>query len=116
MIAIAAPALRVATVIPRTCVVKRVASCNPAASSFAELILNPDDRRVMAVLNASEERFRFRCTDNDAILVFTVKAILNSLVDRNGRFSKSGEVHFSRKTYSFVIADSMTGFNARLPM
>jgi len=38
--------------------------------------------------------------------------MLNSLVDGNGRFSKSGEVHFSRKTYSFVIADSKVGFNA----
>jgi restriction endonuclease S subunit len=61
----------------------------------------------MAVLKASEDRFRFRCTDSDAIFVLTVKAILNSLVDRNGRFSKSGEVHFSRKTYSFVIADEI---------
>jgi hypothetical protein len=77
----------------------------PAASSLALLILNPDDRRVIAVLSESEDLFKFRCTERDAILVLTVKAILSSLVDRNGWLSKNGEVHFSRKTYSGVIDD-----------
>jgi hypothetical protein len=43
--------------------------------------------------------------------VFTVKAIFNSLVDRNGGFSDVGEVHFSRRTYNPGIDDLHIGFN-----
>jgi hypothetical protein len=44
-------------------------------------------------------------------LVFTVKAIFNSLVDRTGEFSEFGEVHFSRRTYSPAIDELESGFN-----
>lgn len=57
----------------------------------------------MAVLRESEERPRFLCTDNDAILVLTVKAIFNSSLIRTESSRTLGEVPFSRRTYTVII-------------
>jgi hypothetical protein len=45
--------------------------------------------------------------------VFTVKAIFNSLVDRNGGFSFIGEVPFSRRTYSLTIDEDAHRFSSQ---
>src|SRR5262249_35727866 len=68
-------ALRIATFMPRTCAFMRSAMPRPAASSLAELMRKPEDRRCIEVDSEFCEADRLRCAVSDATLVLMVADI-----------------------------------------
>src|SRR5699024_7931747 len=72
-------ALRLAWLRPLTCAVMRLAMAWPAASSAAELMRRPEDRRFMAVCSEFCERFRFRWATR-AVMLVLITDMLGSLV------------------------------------
>ena len=65
-------ALRVATFSPRTCEVRRLEICSPAASSLALLMRCPVDRRCNEVPSAVLLLSSWRHVNDDEMLVLTV--------------------------------------------
>ncbi|CSB42417.1 Uncharacterised protein [Vibrio cholerae] len=74
-------ALRTATPKPRLCTFKRLEICRPAASSFALLILYPEDRRSIDDCCALVALVKYRCAVIADTLVFTFTAIVVSPID-----------------------------------
>jgi hypothetical protein len=68
--------LRMATFMPRTCEFMRSAMARPAASSFAELIRRPDDRRCIDVASEACELDRLRWASIDAMLVLIERVMV----------------------------------------
>src|SRR5690606_6009083 len=77
-------AFLIATPIPRTWEFRRLEICRPAASSLAELIRLPVDRRSMEVARALEDLFRLRWAPIAVTLVLTVIAISKLSVEVSG--------------------------------
>src|SRR5690606_431426 len=73
-------ALRMATLRPRICVVKRSEIARPAASSLALLIRRPDDRRCRDVASWLPDTERLRCAFSDITLVLMTCAIVYLLL------------------------------------
>src|SRR5215831_14652317 len=65
-------ALRAAWLVPLICAVMRSEIESPAASSFAELMRKPDDRRWIAVDRSFWVRSALRCAVNDEMLVLMI--------------------------------------------
>lgn len=74
-------ALRLATTIPRSCVLMRSLIAKPAASSLALFTRKPEDKRCMVVLKEAPDSTRLRCALMEGVLVLMVDAIAN------GRFA-----------------------------
>ena len=72
--------LRIATFMPRTCAFMRSAIDRPAASSLAELMRRPEDRRCIDVASDICEPDRLRWASIDAMLVLMVRAMMIPVV------------------------------------
>src|SRR4029079_16044778 len=68
-------ALRIATFMPRTWEFMRSAMARPAASSLAELMRRPEDRRCMDVESEPCDVSRLRCALSEAMFVLMVKGM-----------------------------------------
>ena len=68
--------LRIATFMPRTCEFMRSAMARPAASSLAELMRRPEDRRCIEVDSEDCDAARLRCASSEAMLVLIERVMM----------------------------------------
>ena len=104
-------ALRIATLMPRTCVFMRSAIARPAASSFAELTRRPEDRRCIEVASDACEVLRLRCAFSEATLVLIVCG-MECAPEEFGATTGVGAGHFRRTRDACLWLEFFSG---RLP-